>query len=1042
MAIHKFLSASIAGAVLLGLTGVASPAFAAAPSVEVDLAGSGCSSVSELLIWGDVPAEEWLSTSWTDGSETSFETVATCGGKEFNVRWDQISLTSDSEVSLTIPSLEDVTFESKSGQFTSGWGASCIGSSYRVASETILAAEEWGSTSQPRISYTGLATLANNGTFQVSYPSDRNVGIEFPGTYDYGQKFYGQPDSDAGALFAEKCGATQFLSSEYGFPASIELDNQTALVEVNLNFPAEFDSSDCSWQVDFGPDSGYTQVYRGKVQLQGDVRCGEYSFAVNEHFGGTAGGEYSQEINVPALNLVTVSGTVNFAQSECNDFELKLSNSKSWDWSRGGGSSETTIEANGQFSITMPSGPVSFSVYSEQDTGFSNERENLCQIADGNLGFVQDDLGGVTLESVRDAVEVTLEQPNVNQIGDECTLYETDDERLQDPDFPSDVRTLGSDPAAGELGVNVYCGETISRTIYATYDSDTDNDARITVKVPDIKMKTITGTFTVPKGFPAAQVKNLDIWVRPDFNVATGRSTTWQFQPNVQLNVAKKKYTVTLPEGDYKFAIMSDMSPKKGCYVQTFYPDTTYQFAQGLRITSATAVAPRLNLLAGGRIRGNATFDERITETIDVLSDQIYNTEGVSYAWMAGDGTMVAENGDFFVYQCLPPGEYFYQAGNMWNGVKSQFYNNANNLKNATPVVIPSGGGDSARLSMHFLPMDAGVVSGTVKDDVGNALSDYTVVAYDRESLSWRSTQSAEDGSFRIDGLDTPGSYSVVAFDWNWGVSTTSSEYAYYPSNSSADAVMINITSASPSRSSLEIIIDGSLPGTRIVDLYPWFADMSIVPPAEDFDGMVDDLLAGDATVDVENVQLVEEIRNRARFDDWALEVEVNFNTSADDTVGAYGYPNGSETAVELGDLSASDDVVRVNATVDLEAGINFVTVTGNESESTVVVPILLGDVDPTMLTRPDLTGSLKTKKKVEADAGVWVASPAITKITYQWMSCSTEGTEVGCKPIKGAKKSKLTIPGSARGKYLALKVTATNIATSIVTIENFGRVR
>jgi hypothetical protein len=296
------------------------------------------------------------------------------------------------------------------------------------------------------------------------------------------------------------------------------------------------------------------------------------------------------------------------------------------------------------------------------------------------------------------------------------------------------------------------------------------------------------------------------------------------------------------------------------------------------------------------------------------------------------------------------------------------------------------------------------------------------------------------DGSFEINGLDTPGIYSLVAFDWNFY--GTSSDYAFYPSNSVADAVMINLRKAAPSRSSLEIIVDGTLPAVGIVDLYPWYSNMNISPPAEDFDGLVDDLLVGDATVDAENIQLVPDVRNRTSFTDWALDVEVNFNTSADDTVGAYGYPNGSDTAVELGDLSASEDIVRLNGTVDLESGINFVTVTGNESDATVVVPILFGDVDPTMLTRPDLTGSLRTKKKVEADAGVWVASPAITKTTYQWMSCSTEGTEAGCKPIKGARASKLTIPGSARGKYLALKVTATNSATSIVTIENFGRVR
>jgi hypothetical protein len=57
-------------------------------------------------------------------------------------------------------------------------------------------------------------------------------------------------------------------------------------------------------------------------------------------------------------------------------------------------------------------------------------------------------------------------------------------------------------------------------------------------------------------------------------------------------------------------------------------------------------------------------------------------------------------------------------------------------------------------------------------------------------------------------------------------------------------------------------------------------------------------------------------------------------------------------------------------------------------------------------------------------------------------MACSSEAVESGCKPIKGAKKLTLTVPKSVKGKYMALKVTATNGASSIATTENFGRVR
>jgi hypothetical protein len=460
-------------------------------------------------------------------------------------------------------------------------------------------------------------------------------------------------------------------------------------------------------------------------------------------------------------------------------------------------------------------------------------------------------------------------------------------------------------------------------------------------------------------------------------------------------------------------------------------------------ISTFTRRAPTLELLLGGRINGHATFDEAIPNEISYFEDAVYNMDGTSFAWYAGDATGIDDDGNFRVFQCLPAGQYYYQAGNIGEGVKSQYFGGVTSMANATPITIPKGGFDAQPVDMHFTALDGGQVSGTVVDEEGNPLTGYIVLAYDEISDSFSSTTSGPDGEYTINGLNTPGDYTVVAFGEGMWFGTSGVDYAYFPSDAKEDAVPIYLTKTNSARSLVDVVIDGSVPPKAIFELWPWFDNMNVAAPAIDFDGVAEALLDGSVAIDEENIQVVPDTRHRsgANLTDWELDVEVNFNSIEDNTVGAYGFTGGSEAA-GLGDIPAVNDRARVIGALDLAEGLNFVTVTGSESGDTVAVPIVYGSLAPTMLTTPSLSGNLKSGRKVTAESGVWVAGPEITRTTYQWMTCSSTSVEIGCKPIKGAKKLKLTVPASAKRKYLALKATATNGATSTVEIHSFGRVR
>lgn len=1021
---------------LASLFGSANPAHAAAPTVSVDLDGSGCSDTSELMVWGDTSLDTYFDEYWSNGSSASITSTATCNGHDFQIEWQDIELVDSDNVVLTLPALGSKKFKTKSGTYSTGWGNECIDSDYRVATSVYVQDGDWGSPSEPSVTSVHESTISPDGSFDIEYPISNWVMLDYPGTSEDGQNYLGSPPEGEGDLFAEKCGAQLYLSSEFGFPNVLQLKNETTHVDVALNYPDGFDYSSCEWEPNDGDYGGYFDVYRGRVEVSGHVQCGENSLWLQKFRNANPGDHLEVELDVVPLNLVTIEGTVDFAQAECSTFPLTIYNGQGWDWQA---YSDAEIGEDGSFSLTIPEGPTRLYVYSQGDD--QEFQENLCQITDGELGFVRNDLTGVELHSDVNAVTVTLEQPDVNDVESDCTLYDPNSDEFGDPELDTSVATFGAPSTEDSVSVQVWCGDEVHRSFDVPYTA-VDNSATATLTLPDLTFTTLTGKLTLPTGFPEDQVKNLEIWIRPDFDILTGESHGWSSEPKVKIDAARSTYTVTLPLGDYRFSVYSRAVPDEGCYVNTWYPNTTYQFAEGLGITASTRSAPPLSLLAGGRIRGHATFDERITDPVDSLSDQVYNLDGVSYAWMAGDGTPVDENGNFFVYQCLPPGKYYYQAGNMWTGIKNQFYDNVTRMENATPLTIPKGGGDTKPFEMHFMPLDKGAISGTVVDAAGDPLSDYTVVAYDAATESFRSTQTDAFGVYELTGLDTPGQFTVVAFDWDSFTDGSTQQYAYFPSDDETSAERIRLSTGEPSREEISIVVPGDLDSTTIVDLYPWFANMNIAAPAEDFDGLVEALLDGDVAVDEENTQLVELVRNRAALTDWSLDVEVNFNTVSEDTVGAYGYANGALDATELGEVSAADDIARVQGTLDLQEGINFVSVTGATTDETVVVPILYGDVAPTVLTLPSVSGPTKVGKKLRADTGVWVGNPEITSTALQWLSCPSGSTSEGCKTIKGAKKSTLELTSALVRRFIAVRVTVTSDTGSATETVIYKQVR
>ncbi|MCX6402688.1 MAG: hypothetical protein NT032_01925 [Actinobacteria bacterium] len=92
----------------------------------------------------------------------------------------------------------------------------------------------------------------------------------------------------------------------------------------------------------------------------------------------------------------------------------------------------------------------------------------------------------------------------------------------------------------------------------------------------------------------------------------------------------------------------------------------------------------------------------------------------------------------------------------------------------------------------------------------------------------------------------------------------------------------------------------------------------------------------------------------------------------------------------------------------------------------------------PVKTKNPAISGSVKVGKKLTADGFIasWEGEPTLA---YQWFACSKKGTNTpsvkpsNCKSISGASAKKLTLKKAQKGKFIRVRVTATNDAGSTV---------
>jgi hypothetical protein len=1022
--------------VAIGLVGIAQPAYATPPTVSVQFTGAECAQV------GDI-------TTIADGDTSNVDVKFACAGRDFLARFYEITLDSGATIELEIALPSNLKFTQITGSINTAWGEECLDPTYKVGGTVNIDWGSEGSFNDPEIQYLYSDSPDSEGNFAFDLPLSYTVFPNYPAQDPFTpETWLGQSDQAAGDEYAAQCNAgLEYGNSDYAVKkgGTFQLFNQTAEMNYRYNFPPGLSETDCNMDTESLPGK-YVDARSMHWGTTVTVNCMDLFTTVGIPIDGdfTAGQSYLVDVDIPPLNWVTVTGHVNFANPICQSFEPQIRTSASdltWD-SYGSGSA--VIDGSGNFSLLVPLGSRYLSIDSQSSSSpdWAFDACNLSSRYSRNWHFEEDTSGLQLATGSATIIDVTLVQPDVNDVAESCSLYAPDEGDIPEGQALDELQTVAFG-TSDVVNVRAYCGSYM-RDFNVPFTRLSSTSGVAELQVPDLNITRLKGSISLPKGYPANRVKDLEVYVSPFTDQQDGDSAKgWYFESGwmtATLNKKKLTYDVEVVDGDYLFSVSTSAQPAKGCYLQSYFPGTALQFATPVRISANSTRGPKLALIHGGQIIGNATFPDSIRYTPSGFIDQVYDENGQSFAWRAGDGTGIASNGNFMNMLCLPPGDYYYQAGNPLEGVKSQFYPGVTSLAKASKIRIPAGT-DSKRIQMAFTPVDRGYVSGLVLDVNGDPLSGYTVYAYDESSQSFQSTESAEDGSFELTALDTPSDYSIHAFDSNvyWGGST--SDYVYYPGVSKADAVPITLTESSPNAAGIILEVPGNLAGLTMWDLDPRYGQINVPAPAESFDGLIDDLLNGDVTLDMENEMRVSRSREMNRMiTDYDLDVEVNFNAIDDSQVTAFSYATGGDAAA-IGSLTLGNDVARVKGQVDLNDGINFVTVTGTDSLRTVALPIMVGDVQPTIASAPVFSGKLAVGKKVSTTPGAWLASPAIGAYQYQWKACSSNDPSV-CVAINKQTKPNVTLTKKQKGRFLAVTVTATNSTSSVSFTKVFGKVK
>ena len=106
-----------------------------------------------------------------------------------------------------------------------------------------------------------------------------------------------------------------------------------------------------------------------------------------------------------------------------------------------------------------------------------------------------------------------------------------------------------------------------------------------------------------------------------------------------------------------------------------------------------------------------------------------------------------------------------------------------------------------------------------------------------------------------------------------------------------------------------------------------------------------------------------------------------------------------------------------------------------------------LPEFAPTKTKNPAISGSVKVGKKLTANGFIasWEGEPTLA---YQWFACTKKGTNnpsvkpADCKSISGASAKKLTLKSAQKGKFIRVRVTATNDAGSTAVFSDSKKVK
>lgn len=160
--------------------------------------------------------------------------------------------------------------------------------------------------------------------------------------------------------------------------------------------------------------------------------------------------------------------------------------------------------------------------------------------------------------------------------------------------------------------------------------------------------------------------------------------------------------------------------------------------------------------------------------------------------------------------------------------------------------------------------------------------------------------------------------------------------------------------------------------------------------------------------------------------------------------------PGWGRYTVTISDLNADVDYVTVVLIPDFGsgttvAGTGQVYALDNFSINGAELPSLVQA--PVKTKNPAISGSVKVGSKLTAGSYTFSGQGEET-ITYQWFACTKKGTNnpsakpADCKSISGATAKKLTLKAAQKGKFIRVRVTATNEGGSVAVFSDSTKVK